>query len=101
MGEKTFIEDFIEQIKPARFGYTLPPEKKGDEPIVVPPNPDIVLRIETASGSEKPRLVKIVSLGSDFFVGRGRDGAPQETFSLHHITNWRFAEHQPNEWRWK
>lgn len=94
MGEKSFIEDFLEQVGNARFGI-----KSGKTEVA--PNPDIVIRVETASGSEKPRKFKIVSLGKDFMVVRGRDSNKNETFSLHHITNWRFEPHNPAEWRWQ
>ena len=94
MSDKTFIEDFLEQVGNARFGV-----KSGK--VEVKANPDTVIRVETASGSEKARKFKIVSLGKDFMVVRGRDALKSETFSLHHITNWRFEEHYPQEWRWK
>lgn len=92
MSDKTFIEDFLEQVGNARFGV------KGK--VNVEANPDTVIRIETTSGSEKPRKLKIVSLGKDFFIGRGRDSAKNETFSLNHVTNWRFEQHEQSEWRW-
>lgn len=93
MIEKTFIEDFLEQVGNARFGV-----KSGKTEVKA--NPDIVIRVETASGSEKPRKFKVVALGKDFVVVRGRDTIKNETFSLNHITNWRFEEHQKEEWRW-
>jgi len=59
-----------------------------------------IIRIETASGSTEPRLLRILEIGDDFIVGRGRNKSKQEVFGFDHIASWRFAEYQASEWKW-
>jgi hypothetical protein len=61
---------------------------------------DTVVRIETASGSVEPRLIRILEIGEDFIVGRGRKKSIPEVFNFNQIASWRFAEFQKSEWNW-
>jgi hypothetical protein len=63
-------------------------------------NEHVVLRIETNSGSTEPRLLRVLSLGEDFFVGRGRNKTEPETFALSNIASWRFANFVATDWKW-
>jgi len=62
---------------------------------------DVVIRIETNSGDPKPRLLKIIGGGDDFIIGRGRDKSVEEVFNFNNISSWRFAKHNPEEWKWQ
>jgi hypothetical protein len=59
-----------------------------------------VIRIETTSGSPEPRLVRVVEVGDDYILGRGRNKTEPEIFSLNHIASWRFAPFVVSEWKW-
>lgn len=75
---------------------------KGREDVVpVPEQTYTIVRIETDSGIVEPRLIRVLEVGEDYFVGRGRKKTSAETFSFNHIASWRFAEYQPSEWDWK
>lgn len=58
------------------------------------------IKIETTSGSVEPRLIRVLEIGDDYIVGRGRNKMLPEYFSFNHIASWRFAEYQPSEWKW-
>lgn len=62
---------------------------------------DVVIRIETSSGSVEPRKIKVLSVEDDYLVGHGRKqlGTEPENFSFAHISNWRFAKYNAEEWR--
>ena len=77
-----YIEDSIKEIKAKH--------KEGEK---------VVLRIETASGSETPRLILVTEVYDDYIVGRGRKQPLPELFAFAHITNWRFVQYKPEEWK--
>jgi len=64
-------------------------------------NNDVVIRIETNSGSPQPRVIKVLEVHEDYIVGRGRDKSEPEFFNFNHVSSWRFAKCVPEEWKWK
>ena len=59
----------------------------------------VVIRLETASGSEAPRLLKVIGVQDDYIIARGRHQGQAENFSFAHITNWRFVPYKAEEWK--
>lgn len=55
-----------------------------------------VIRFKATSGS--PELIFITYVGEDFIVGRTKTNPTEEPYSFHHITNWRFAPYNAEEW---
>lgn len=98
---KGAFKDYTERLELIQRAKDHNASRKESEPQMEIPasiNP-VVLRVETASGSPEPRLLQALGVGDDYFIARGRHKKEPETFSFHHITNWRFGEYVESEWR--
>jgi hypothetical protein len=65
---------------------------------VVPEEAVTVILIETTSGGDS-RRVKIVDIGDDYIIARGRNSRADEIFSFNHVASWQFVKYDAKEWK--
>ena len=59
-----------------------------------------VLRAQTKSENNQPRLLRILEIGDDYIVARGRAKDQPEVFSISGISSWRFHDYVQSQWKW-
>ena len=96
----TFIKDSLDQIRKefneSKKSFVENPDAPKEKQVSTFPDP-VIVRIETSSGSELPRLIMVTEVHDDYIVGHGRKKGI-EAFSFNHIANWRFAPYNKKEW---
>ena len=90
--DKAVAEEIVKAIV-----HNADPDNIGN-PTIVPNKTETILLIETTSGSEKVRRVRILDIGDDYIIARGRNTRADEVFSFNHIASWQFAKYTPSEW---
>jgi len=58
-----------------------------------------VIRVELSSGKEA-KVLKILSIGSDYIVGKGRTADKGEVVNFSHVVTWMFGDYNESEWKW-
>jgi hypothetical protein len=66
-------------------------------PIALDP---FVLRIETCSGDQRPRTLRVLEIGDDYIIARGRNQLESEVFNFNQVASWRLVKFQKDDWKW-
>jgi hypothetical protein len=60
-----------------------------------------VIKIETSSGDQRPRTLRILEIGDDYIIARGRIQKETEVFNFNQVASWRFIPYQADDWKWE